>query len=518
MNIKRIINKKSLHVAILLSTSLYATNGVNLIGTGTVSRSMGGTGVAYYSHSVEAIGKNPALMSHVKKNEFQFDYTFFSADVSATQNFTPSFVLATGLNTLNTSLESLAKEVGFQSGSGTSVVHYDAVNLGNIGATFRVNHNLVLGIGFISAAGLGVDYVESPALRKFKTSLVLGKIVPAISYKMKNVTLGFSPVIGIGSMSMNYDEDPTKVNADGEILQSTREGFLGTNNGGDTLVPSLGYLVGMEIQVTKKLRIAQTYQSAMSYTYKNVANFEQFGYAGLFDAFNEALINNDIADLTETLDIGEILSDASASAKVNGEENTLDNFELEQPWEFAIGASYDIDHHFTVTMDYRYIAWSQSAGYSDFGWSDQSVYAIGGTYDTKYWALRAGYNYAKSPLAEINNENGLETVDIQGHSVVKLARTMMSTIGFPAIAQTHYTLGGSILLSEAMNIDFALVYSPQETYKASGYLVDLNPEGLLSVLGDYNTNFGSADNIRADYEYTTTMKQMTFSFGLNYLF
>jgi len=511
--------RKIVILSAIASSSLFATNGVNLIGTGTVSRSMGGTGVAYYSHSVEAINRNPALMANTKdKNEFQMDYTFFSASVTSSQQFSASPVLSAGLELVGVNLESLMDEVRMSNGENSSLTHYDAVNLGNIGSVWRLNEKWVFGVGFIGAAGLGVDHVESPALRKFKTALMIAKLVPAFSYQTEKVNFGFAPVIGFGSMSINYDEDLNKVNSDGEPLQSTREGLFGTNIGGETLVPALGYQVGMEIKITDDLTFGQTYHSAMSYTYKEVANFEQFGYSGLVSELNSALVKNGVIDLGD-YDVGGILDGAFSEASID--DGTLDDLQLEQPWELALGLAYDMQKNLAVTFDYRHIAWGSAAGYKDFGWSNQNVYAIGFDYHKKKWSLRAGYNYAKSPLAETSGEAGLDTVDVQGHTIFKQARTMLSTVGFPAIATTHFTIGGAYALDQNFVFDFALVHSPEVKYTATGSLIDVDGQPVIDALGSLGggaPDLGGADNLSVDYEYTTTMSQTSVSFGINYLF
>jgi long-chain fatty acid transport protein len=72
---------------------------------------------------------------------------------------------------------------------------------------------------------------------------------------------------------------------------------------------------------------------------------------------------------------------------------------LEQPAEMGIGASYTMDGH-TLAADYKKIKWSDAKGYKDFGWEDQNVYMIGYQFAQDNWAVRAGYNHAKSPIKE----------------------------------------------------------------------------------------------------------------------
>ncbi len=78
---------------------------------------------------------------------------------------------------------------------------------------------------------------------------------------------------------------------------------------------------------------------------------------------------------------------------------------LEQPAEIGVGASYAMDGH-TIAFDYKQIKWANAKGYKDFGWEDQDVYAIGYQYAQDNWAVRAGYNYAESPIKEQNDMTG----------------------------------------------------------------------------------------------------------------
>ncbi len=53
-----------------------------------------------------------------------------------------------------------------------------------------------------------------------------------------------------------------------------------------------------------------------------------------------------------------------------------------------------------IAFDYKRINWASAAGYEDFGWEDQDVYAIGYQHTQDNWAIRTGYNYAKSPIVK----------------------------------------------------------------------------------------------------------------------
>ena len=81
-----------------------------------------------------------------------------------------------------------------------------------------------------------------------------------------------------------------------------------------------------------------------------------------------------------------------------------DDLDLEAPQQVGFGAAY----HFTgiellVEADTKWINWSNADGYDDFDWDDQWVFAIGAQWQPiQGLFLRAGYNYAESPVNEHN--------------------------------------------------------------------------------------------------------------------
>jgi len=132
---------------------------------------------------------------------------------------------------------------------------------------------------------------------------------------------------------------------------------------------------------------------------------------------------------------------------------TLGN-ELSTPAELGLGVSYAFGAN-TVALDYKQIKWTDAKGYKDFKWDDQDVISLGYEYATKSWAARLGYNYASSPISD------------QG--IANTAINTMNLLGFPAIVESHYALGGTYNFSEQTSFDVAYVYSPEaeETYTAS---------------------------------------------------
>lgn len=134
--------------------------------------------------------------------------------------------------------------------------------------------------------------------------------------------------------------------------------------------------------------------------------------------------------------------------------------DLEQPAEIGVGASFTEQGH-TFAVDYKRIKWSDAKGYKDFGWDDQDVIMLGYQYAQDNWALRAGYNHASSPIKE--NAGGTTTPQ-------KMATNVLNLLGFPAIVEDHYTIGGSYAFSKTTSVDVAYAYSPEaeEHFNAGG--------------------------------------------------
>ena len=119
---------------------------------------------------------------------------------------------------------------------------------------------------------------------------------------------------------------------------------------------------------------------------------------------------------------------------------------LEQPEEYGVGIAYEMGEH-TFAFDYKKINWSSAKGYGDFGWEDSDVYAFGYQYEQNDWAVRVGYNYADSAVVEVRDTR----------------LNFFNLMGFPATAETHYTVGGSFTVSSAFSVDLAYVYQPTST-------------------------------------------------------
>ena len=215
--------KKTIKLAVVAalalgSTSVFATNGSNLMGIGVKARGMGGAGIGI-SNGAESALVNPALITTVKGTELSFGGTVFMPDVSADM------------------------------GAGTTSSTADMNVIPSVSIATKVNDNLYVGIGMWGTAGMGVDYRDQQANFKMVTNLQLMQFAVPIAYKAGNLSVAVTPILQYGSLDINFDTD-------------------GSNEVGGGMTPDLsfGYNVGAAYEVSG-LTIGINYKSEIEMEY-----------------------------------------------------------------------------------------------------------------------------------------------------------------------------------------------------------------------------------------------------------
>ncbi|SHO80184.1 membrane protein involved in aromatic hydrocarbon degradation [hydrothermal vent metagenome] len=272
----------------------------------------------------------------------------------------------------------------------------DTFLIPEIAITDHITDDLSYGFGMFGVSGMGVDYRgEAPATAtaNMRTNLQYMRFVPSISYKMGDLRIGIGATISYGSLNISA-LDATGVQRGGGVSEDF--GF--------------GFQVGLGYHISDTLNIGLYYQSEVETEYENAYDFNSDGI--------------------------------------------YDTLKLSQPTEYGVGIAY-INGDFTITADYRKILWSEADGYDNFGWADQDVFAIGTAYTMGNLTLRAGYNYAESPLKDL--ESLAPTTPAIQQNI------FFNMLGFPAFSDTHYSLGLGYEISEKMGIDLAYVYAPDVT-------------------------------------------------------
>jgi len=271
--------------------------------------------------------------------------------------------------------------------------------LPEISYVHRNDDNVVWGVAFGGTAGMGVDQVGKPSgAFNMKTELQVAKLGIPVAYTTGGLTIAVEPVLQYSTLQINY-ETPAGASSN---PKSSSTGF-GVNIG-------TAYEVG-------DLTLGALYQSKI-----------------------EAEYSDNISRAMRDFQVGTVTS---------GDR-------LDQPTEFGIGFGYKFGHS-TVGVDAKRVEWSKAKGYRDFGWEDQNIYSFGYQYKVPTWAIRAGYNHAKSPVKELN---GAATSPA---NYPNAAINFFNLAGFPAIVETHYTLGGDYAINENLDLSLAGVYSPEAT-------------------------------------------------------
>jgi long-chain fatty acid transport protein len=329
-------------------------------------------------------------------------------------------------------------DVNFGSQGGTASDSDADMNvIPEVSLATKINDNFYVGIGMWGTGGMGVDYrdaVASSGTMNMVTNLQLMQFGVPLAYKIDGFSVAVTPILQYGSLDINYATgNPANPDNGMGVAQDLK----------------FGYNLGLAYEMAG-FTVGAIYKSRIDMEYKGFSNVIQpFMNPG----------------------------------------STYTNNELSTPAEMGLGVSYNMGEH-TIALDYKNIKWSDAKGYKDFEWEDQDVYSLGYEYATTGWAVRVGYNYASSPI-EQKSITYNSAVGLNGDTI-----NMFNLLGFPAIVESHYAIGGSYTLNETMSVDVAYTYAPEksETFKA------FNP-----VAG-------------VEYDITTKHSQTSFSAQLNFKF
>ena len=304
----------------------------------------------------------------------------------------------------------------------------------------KASDNFYWGVGMFGVAGMGTDYRSSTGRTSnmnMVTNLQLMQFAVPLAYKTNGFALGIAPVLQYGSLDMNYNA--AAFGGSDSQTQGVAQDF------------GFGYNIGTAYEVAN-LTVGASYKSAIDMNYKGQLSKATGQFNTMFSAFG-------------------------------GFPVLADN--LEQPAEIGVGTSYKLNGN-TFALDYKQIKWADAKGYKDFGWENQNVIILGYQFAQDNWALRAGYNHSKNPIKEQN-----------GATPQGALLNTLNLLGFPAIVESHYTVGASYGLSKMTSLDLAYVYAPETTatYSTQAF-----------------TGMGGAAQISTKHSQQATSVQLNFKF------
>ena len=158
------------------------------------------------------------------------------------------------------------------------------------------------------------------------------------------------------------------------------------------------------------------------------------------------------------------------------------DLELESPQQVGFGVALHLmGGQLLLEADARWMNWEDAKGYEDFDWDDQWVYAVGAQFEAMpNLFLRAGYNYGENPVNEHNGfaDNSL----VYGFERLRI-------IGFPAVVESHLTLGFGYQFSPAFSLDLGYVHAFEETISETGTFMG-QPVRFESSLSQDSLDFG----------------------------
>jgi len=292
------------------------------------------------------------------------------------------------------------------SGSDTSDTKPSAIPA--IGVSSPLSPKWRFGVGAYGVSGMGVSYKESdlPLPGNLYTKLEVMNFAPNVAYMVTpDFSVGANLLVSYQNLDLGYGADH-------------------------------GYGMGLQLGGLYKLGIINL---GAAYTYNQGVTHEKVAY---FDDYDQT---------------GQLVPNA-----------TLDDLELQSPQVVALGASVEPGASWLVEFDTKWINWSGAEGYKDFDWEDQWVFGFGAQYKiTPAFSLRAGYNYAKSPVKEHNGFNPGGTTNVQGYDVGNVNYESLRILGFPAVVEHHLTLGLGYKFTEAMAINLSYMHAMDNTIKES---------------------------------------------------
>ncbi|MFZ8860466.1 MAG: OmpP1/FadL family transporter [Thermocrinis sp.] len=282
-----------------------------------------------------------------------------------------------------------------------------------VGIVHQINDKLTFGIGAFGVSGMGVDYRDNEGLLRTHTNFQFMRIIPALAYKVNDaISVSGAIHLAYGSLDMGAT--------------------IGTSNagGGQSQTYGIGAQLGVAYNMGDFVYAGLTYQSPVSMTYRRV-----------FDS----------------------------NCLVGSCDGQFEDLKLTQPQELAFGVGVKPMDNLKVGMDIRWINWKNAKGYKEFQWKDQWVIALGGEFKpTQKLALRAGYNFGKSPIrGGVKGTTRNKTIPNFAAQFSDFDIAVFNLIGFPAITEHHITLGLGYEFTKNFGIDLAYKHAFKKKVSAT---------------------------------------------------
>lgn len=427
MSFKRSILATSVAASFLMAGAAHATNGYQLIGIGSYQMGMAGAVTSNPGSAMTAI-TNPAGIGLVTPGaDFSMEAFMPTRHVSLMQGMPPQ-----------------------KSDSNL----YGVPSLG-WSAPVSDGSNVYFGGGMYATSGLGVDYLfpAGPGMTfQGYSQLGIFEMAPSLAVKVNDkLTVGGS--LDIGYMQLGFKQGFTNSSTGSPIVGDPTMGYPPAYVDMSQSANAFGFgaTLGLIYKVNNMLTVGASY--------KTKQKFQDLKYnlsAGQITAYNPMVPGGVYA-----------FPAGRYTAK------------MDLPQQLSVGATVRPISGLAISADVKWINWANTMNHfyvttpsgmkmdMNPGWKNQTVFALAANYQvTPKLAVRAGFNYGKSPVRDT---------------------TVANNLIFPAVVEQHYTAGFTYGLNNHWNIGAAYMYAPKKTYTApamaGGSSVNLKESAFVFNLG-----------------------------------
>ncbi len=402
--------------SVLMPAAVFATNGMNLEGYGPIATGMGGASMAYDNGSA-AVMNNPATLGMMPEgNRLDVALGYLGPHIKTTFG---------GAEAKSSADAFFMPAIGWVARSGPYAYGVGVFSQGGMGTEYDKNSFLAFGSGDTVRSELGVGRLIIPFVYNATPDLSIGA---SLDYVWASLDLKMAlPGSAMAGLVTNCSGPACAGLGTLALAPWTRIDFSG--GGAFTgAATGAGYAgkIGAAYKISPSVSVGATYHSKTSL--------------------------NDL----ETKSDGASISAAGAGTIGTGKIKVRD---FQWPETYAVGVAWNATKELLVVFDVKQINWKNvmkdfkmtyegnlagaSGNTIDFtlpqDWKDQTVFEIGAGYAVSpEWTLRAGLNYANNPIPN-SHLNYL----------------------FPAIEETHITIGAGYMITKAQSVDASFVYAPE---------------------------------------------------------
>jgi long-chain fatty acid transport protein len=448
----------------MVSTSVYATNGMNLEGYGPIATGMGGASMAY-DNGTAALMNNPATLGLMPEgNRLDVALGYLGPHIKATCDAGP----CAGADASSSANAFFMPAIGWVQKWGHSVYGIGVFAQGGMGTEYDANSFLAAGSGEKVRSELSVGRAIIPFAYEVNKDLSLGATVDfvwaeldlkmALSGQQFFNLAGLDPTPGAiqqqfgtasGSMLSAFNNILPALNPNNPVNWSRFDFSDDSKFSGAAKGTGFAGKLGGVYRVNDAVSVGLAYHSKTA-----LGDLETKGATVSFNA---------------NVDTG-VAGGGAPSGVYQARTIPLDGKiqvkDFQWPQTIGAGVAYQATPELMLVFDYKWINWAdamknfkltftanstQSDPFAQSfagtvldatlfqNWKDQHVFEIGAGYKfTPEFTGRIGFNYANNPIPD----------------------QFMNPL-FPAIEKSHVTLGAGYMFTKASSVDASFTYAPE---------------------------------------------------------